>query len=65
MTIQEQKEIERVYQKDISEVDELEIPTYIRNRGDEDDDKNDYSPEYPLGGVLEPYDIRVEDELTV
>jgi len=32
MTKEEIREIERVYQKPIEEVEELEIPTYIRNR---------------------------------
>ena len=32
ITKQEQKQIERVFKKPISEIEELSIPTYIRNR---------------------------------
>ena len=32
ITQQEQKQIERVFKKPISEIEELSIPTYIRNR---------------------------------
>ena len=36
MTKDEVKQIERVFQKPISEVDKLDIPTFIRNRDEAD-----------------------------
>jgi len=59
---EQKREMERVYPKGW---ELLDIPTFWRNVEDGDDDENDYSPNFPLGGVCEIYDIRVEDELTV
>jgi len=36
-TINEIKEIERVFKKPISEIEEIDIPTYIRNRDFEEE----------------------------
>ena len=36
-TINEIKEIERVFKKSISEIEEIDIPTYIRNRDFEEE----------------------------
>lgn len=46
MTIEEKKEIERVFQKPIHEVEETDIPAYIRERDfeAEEDEKYDYHP---------------------
>jgi hypothetical protein len=55
MTHEEEKEVIRVCGKDYEESD---IPSYIRNR-----EVTEMEIEYPLGGMVEPYDIEREKEL--
>ena len=67
MTIQEQEQVKRVCGRNYETSD---IPTYIRNREDESVGElleelfDNFSNEYPLGGVIEPYDIEREKDLT-
>ena len=65
MTIQEKKQIIRVCGKDYEETD---VPTFIRNREKElaiEDliHERDCLEDYPLGGMVERYDIEREKNL--
>lgn len=42
MTNEDIKNIERVYNKPFSEIDELEIPTYLRNKDEKEEIKNEH-----------------------
>lgn len=58
MTDEEVKHITDFFGRSIDEIDPLDIPAYIRRRSDQQ-----YSEDYPLGGMIEPYDIEREKEL--
>ena len=61
MTKKTIKELEDFFKQSINDIEELEIPTYIRN---EEEERDEFTDEYPLGGgVIEPYDIEREKEL--
>jgi hypothetical protein len=49
MTTEQIKEIERVYQKPFCEIEELEIPTYIR----ENDEREELSDDHIWSEILD------------
>jgi len=63
-----QKELEKIRDlaeeiKEISESSIYDIPTFLRNEEKEEEEEELISEEYPLGRMVEPYDIEKESNL--
>ena len=72
MTSEEIKQIQTYFGKPIDKIDEKDIPAYIRERelkkevrqleAEDRLAEEAGSEEYPIGGMVEPYDIEREKE---